>query len=46
LHCHPHKQVTKHVTGEFLVTKFGLREKEKMELNKESFTEKVTKHRK
>jgi hypothetical protein len=33
------------VTGEFPVTEFGLREKKKMELNKEHFTEKLRKHR-
>jgi hypothetical protein len=34
-----------YVTGEFPVTEFGLREKKKMELNKESFTGKLRKHR-
>jgi len=33
------------VTGEFPVIEFGLREKKKMELNKESFTGKLRKHR-
>jgi hypothetical protein len=33
------------VTGEFLVTEFGIREKKEMELNKEHFIEKLTKHR-
>jgi len=34
-----------YVTGEFPVTEFGLREKKKMELNKERFTGKLRKHR-
>jgi hypothetical protein len=33
------------VTGEFPVIEFGLREKKKMELNKERFTRKLRKHR-